>query len=67
MKDLGYGARYRYAHDYDDAAIDQQHLPEPLAGRTYYEPTDRGFEARLKERMAEMMERLKSTQGSTTK
>ena len=53
MKDLGYGAGYRYAHDYDNAVVEQQHLPEPLAGRVYYEPTDRGFEARLKKRMAE--------------
>jgi putative ATPase len=53
MKDLGYGAGYQYAHDYDDAVVEQQHLPESLAGRTYYEPTDRGFESRLKKRMAE--------------
>jgi putative ATPase len=53
MKDLGYGAGYRYAHDYDNAVVEQQHLPEPLAGRAYYKPTDRGFEARLKKRLAE--------------
>jgi putative ATPase len=44
MKDLGYGAGYRYAHDYEGAVVYQQNLPESLAGRRYYEPTDRGFE-----------------------
>ncbi len=37
MKDLGYGAGYQYAHDYDDAVVDQQHLPESLRDRIYYE------------------------------
>jgi putative ATPase len=54
MKQLGYGAGYRYAHDYEDAVVAQDHLPEALAGRVYYEPTDRGFEARLAARMAEL-------------
>ncbi|MGH7564676.1 MAG: replication-associated recombination protein A, partial [Gemmatimonadota bacterium] len=59
MRDLGYGAGYRYAHDEADAVIDQEHLPHSLAGRVYYEPTDRGFEARLGERMAELAGRLR--------
>jgi putative ATPase len=59
MRELGYGAGYRYAHDHDDAVVDQQHLPAALAGRRYYQPTDRGFEARLGERMAELAGRLR--------
>ena len=47
MKDLGYGGGYRYAHDYEGALVDQEHLPAPLAGKTYYEPSDRGFEAEI--------------------
>jgi len=47
MKDLGYGKGYKYAHDYQNAQVDQEHLPEALRGRVYYEPTDRGFEAKL--------------------
>jgi putative ATPase len=54
MRELGYGKGYEYAHDYDDAVVVQRHLPEALEGRTYYEPTDRGFEARLAARMAEL-------------
>ncbi len=48
MKSLGYGAGYRYAHDFPDARVDQQHLPDNLKGRRYYEPTDHGDEARLR-------------------
>lgn len=38
MKDLGYGKGYKYAHDYEDAKIDQQHLPDSLQGRKYWIP-----------------------------
>jgi putative ATPase len=51
MRSLGYGTGYQYAHDYADAKVQQEHLPPNLAGRRYYEPTDRGFEAQIKERM----------------
>lgn len=37
MKDLGYGEWYKYAHDYKDAKIDQQHLPDDLKGRIYFD------------------------------
>ncbi|MDR1085632.1 MAG: replication-associated recombination protein A [Deltaproteobacteria bacterium] len=44
MKQLGYGKGYRYAHDYEKAAVDQKHLPDELLGTQYYRPTDRGRE-----------------------
>jgi len=44
MKDLGYGRDYRYAHDFAEAYIPQAYLPEALQGRTFYHPTDRGYE-----------------------
>jgi putative ATPase len=48
---LGHGKGYVYAHDQEDAVARQDYLPEDLQGKTdYYRPTDRGFEARLKER-----------------
>ncbi|MEO0071213.1 MAG: replication-associated recombination protein A [candidate division WOR-3 bacterium] len=50
MEGLGYGKGYKYAHDYPDAQVDQEHLPESLKGRKYYFPTDRGFEGELKKR-----------------
>ena len=52
MKDLGYGRDYRYAHDFDDAYVPQDYLPERIRGHTYYHPTDRGYEKTIKERMA---------------
>jgi putative ATPase len=50
MKDIGYGKDYKYAHDFKDATVEQEHLPPSLMGRKYYRPTDRGFEAELKKR-----------------
>jgi putative ATPase len=51
MGELGYGKGYRYAHDFDEGVIGQQNLPDSLAGRRYYQPTDRGLEAELRKRM----------------
>jgi putative ATPase len=56
MKAQGYGAGYRYAHDFEGGIVAQQNLPENLAGRRYYEPTDRGFEAELSTRLARIRE-----------
>lgn len=50
MKQLGHGAGYQYAHDADDAVVDQQHLPDGVRAG-FYEPVDRGFERTMKERM----------------
>jgi putative ATPase len=49
MKDVGYGAGYRYAHDEAEGVAAMSCLPEHLEGRRYYEPTDRGIESRIKE------------------
>jgi len=58
MKDLGYGAGYKYAHDSEQAYIPQEYLPEALRGSTWYEPTDFGYEKTIKERM-EWWDKLK--------
>jgi putative ATPase len=63
MKDLGYGQGYKYAHDYEGARVDQEHFPPNLAGRRYYDPTNRGFEAEARARLAwrdEVAERRKA-------
>ena len=44
MKDLGFGAGYQYAHDFEDAYVQQQGLPDNIAGTHFYEPTDHGKE-----------------------
>ena len=51
MKHLGYGHGYRYAHDYEGHLVAQQHLPDKLQGRRYYEPTDIGDEHDIKQRV----------------
>jgi len=51
MKDLGYGAGYRYAHDEEGRIAHQQHLPDALEGRRFYEPTAEGYEAEIARRM----------------
>jgi putative ATPase len=59
MKALGYGHGYKYAHDFEGAQVEQSHLPDSLRGRRYYRPTDRGHEARLKQRMDEWAQQRK--------
>ncbi len=51
MKELDYGAGYRYAHDDPQGLVEQEHLPPQLAGRTFYQPTNRGYEAIIKNRL----------------
>ncbi len=51
MKDLGYGRGYRYDHDEPDAYAPQEYMPESLAGRRFYEPSGRGFEAEIAKRL----------------
>jgi len=54
MKNVGYGKGYQYAHDYDDKVTNMSCLPENLAGRTYYQPTDQGFEQRIRQRLEDI-------------
>jgi len=51
MKQHGIGVGYRYPHDFEDADVDQQYLPDELKERRYYLPTDQGYEATLANRM----------------
>ncbi len=55
MKDLGYGREYRYAHDEAGAyAAGESYFPEGMPEVSWYKPTDRGMEARIAERLAEL-------------
>src|SRR6267143_5957420 len=63
MKHVGYGKGYQYAHDHEDKATDMQCLPDNLAGRNYYQPTDQGFEQRLRQRLDEIR-KIKSRSAS---
>jgi len=51
MKDLEYGAGYKYAHDYEQAFVPQDYLPEALRGAKWYEPTEFGFEKDVMKRL----------------
>jgi putative ATPase len=54
MKHIGYGKGYQYAHDREEKLTDMPCLPESLLGRAYYQPTDQGFEARIRQRLEEI-------------
>jgi putative ATPase len=59
MKNVGYGQGYQYAHDFDEKVTNMRCLPENLAGRTYYQPGDQGFEQRIRQRLDDIR-RIKS-------
>jgi putative ATPase len=52
MKDIGYGKGYAYDHDAEEGFSGQDYWPEEMEPQTYYQPTDRGFEAKVAERIA---------------
>jgi putative ATPase len=53
MKQHGIGVGYKYPHDFEGDDVDQQYLPDELAGRRYYVPGDQGYEATIGARMAD--------------
>ena len=53
---LGHGKGYKYAHDFEGHVVEQEHLPEQ---RTYYEPSDQGFEVKVRERMEKWKQLLR--------
>jgi putative ATPase len=54
MKAWGYGSGYQHAHKFDDAINQMECLPESLAGKRWYHPTERGIEKRISERLEEI-------------
>jgi putative ATPase len=52
MKQIGYGRGYQYDHDKEGGFSGDNYWPEEMEPRTFYEPTDRGFEKRIAERIA---------------
>jgi putative ATPase len=64
MKELDYGAGYRYAHDEDDAyAAGERYFPDNMQDVKWYEPTDRGLEAKIREKLASLRARDRKTHG----
>ena len=65
MQGLGYGRAYRYAHDEAGGyAAGERYLPESLADQRFYEPTERGLEARIRARMQELRALDEAAQGN---
>ena len=54
MRDMGYGKGYKYAHDYEQHAVEQEYRPPQLQGNAYYQPTAQGYEARIQEWLAHL-------------
>ena len=63
MKGLGYGRDYKYPHDFDGAYVPESYMPEGLEHSRYYEPSDRGREAEIKQRLEEWNKQRKRTDG----
>ncbi|MDR6832470.1 MULTISPECIES: replication-associated recombination protein A [unclassified Sphingopyxis] len=63
MKDLGYGAGYAYDHDAPDGFSGADYWPDGMGAHIYYQPTDRGFEKRIAERIAWWDEQRRSRSG----
>jgi putative ATPase len=56
MRSHGIGVGYKLPHDYEGADVEQQYLPDALADRRYYEPSDQGWEQRIRDRMDALLE-----------
>jgi putative ATPase len=50
-REQGHGKGYLYPHDYPEADVEQQYLPDALVGKVYYEPSDQGLEKQIGERL----------------
>ena len=57
MKQWGYGAGYQHAHQAPDALVEMECLPDALRGTEFYHPVNRGLEAKIRERLAELRKR----------
>ena len=56
---LGHGTGYKYAHDYPNHYVEQQYLPDKLVGTKFYEPTENGYEEKIKVHMQRIVEEAK--------
>ena len=62
MKNVGYGKGYAYDHDADEGFSGQNYWPEEMQPQSFFEPTDRGFEARVRERLEYWEQRRRELQ-----
>jgi len=57
MKEMGYGKDYKYAHDYPDHIVEQEHLPGTLKERKFYNPGTMGYEKQVAARMKDQQQK----------
>ena len=63
-REQGYGKGYLYPHDYADADVEQEYLPDDLVGRVFYEPSEEGLELKIGERLQRLRRlRLEARRG----
>ncbi len=63
MKQEGYGRGYQYAHGQADQFVSHHHLPDQLAETVYYDPSERGHEAKIKEKL-DLLRRKRASQAA---
>jgi putative ATPase len=51
MKEIGYGKKYKYAHDHPNNFIHQEYLPEEISGKKFYDPMSNARENELRKRL----------------
>ena len=66
-KELGHGAGYKYSHDYPMSRAIQQYMPKEFLGRKYYFPRESGNEARIRQRLAQVLGDLEERDKSIEK
>ncbi len=59
MEELGYGDKYKYAHDFENHFVEEQYLPDNLKNKIYYQPTDNGREKTFRERLNQLWKKRK--------
>lgn len=57
-KGLGHGKGYKYPHDFENGFVPQAYLPDTMRGKTFYKPTDRGYEKTVMKRLDYFLERI---------
>ncbi|MEE1313867.1 MAG: replication-associated recombination protein A [Lachnospiraceae bacterium] len=62
---LGHGIGYQYAHDYKNHYVKQQYLPDSLVGTRFYNPTENGYEKKIKEHLAFLAEHAEDNTNSS--
>ncbi|OOE13737.1 AAA family ATPase [Fictibacillus arsenicus] len=58
-KELNHGADYKYPHNFEDGYVPQEYLPQHMLGKSFYEPTERGYEKNIKKRLDYFNDRKK--------